>query len=137
MVVVELLVSVPGDDPVFTVVFDWVVDDVPPAGDDLSTIVVLLSFFSAGGFVTVVSFCSHAARKAKLIKMQMYFIITGIRNYPADCVLGSRCWRSGCGGIGGRRTGGRGGGGSRVRGARGGRDGLGLLLTCREQRGAS
>jgi len=57
-----------------------VVDEVPPAGDDLSTTVVLLSFFSLpGGLVTVVSFCSHAARKAMLIKIQMYFIITGIR----------------------------------------------------------
>ena len=77
VVVVEVLV--PGDEPVFTVVLDSV--EVPPDGEDLSMTVVLLSlFFSPGGLVTVVSFCSHAARKAMLIKIQMYFIITGIRN---------------------------------------------------------
>ena len=68
-------VLVPGDDSVFTVVLDEL--DEPPAGDDLSMMVVLLSlFFSPGGFVTVVSFCSHAARKAMLNKMQMYFMIS-------------------------------------------------------------
>ena len=35
------------------------------AGDGF-TIVVLVSFFSPGGFVTVVSFCSQAASIAKL-----------------------------------------------------------------------
>ena len=55
-------------------------EDEPLAGDDLSITVVLLSlFFSPGGLVTVVSFCSHAARKAKLIKIQMYFMISGNR----------------------------------------------------------
>ena len=44
------------------------------AGDGL-TIVVLLSFFSAGGFATVVSFCSHAANKAAPIKRQIYFFM--------------------------------------------------------------
>ena len=44
------------------------------AGDGF-TIVVLVSFFSAGGFVTVVSFCSHAAKSATPIKRQMYFLI--------------------------------------------------------------
>jgi hypothetical protein len=74
VVVVELLV--PGDEPVFTVVLDE--EDDPPAGDDLSMTVVLLSlFFSPGGLVTVVSFCSQAARKAMLIKIQMYFMISG------------------------------------------------------------
>jgi len=47
---------------------------VEVAGDGF-TIVVLLSFFSAGGFVTVVSFCSHAANKAAPIKRQMYFFM--------------------------------------------------------------
>jgi len=42
------------------------------AGDSF-TIVVLVSFFSAGGFVTVVSFCSQAASNAVPIKRQMYF----------------------------------------------------------------
>ena len=44
------------------------------AGDGF-TIVVLLSFFSAGGFVTVVSFCSQAASKAAPIKRQIYFVM--------------------------------------------------------------
>jgi hypothetical protein len=75
LVVVEVEVLVPGDPPVFTVVLDEF-EDEPPAGDDLSMTVVLLSlFFSPGGLVTVVSFCSQAARKAMLIKMQMYFMI--------------------------------------------------------------
>ena len=43
------------------------------AGDGF-TIVVLVSFFSAGG-VTVVSFCSHAANKATPAIRQMYFFI--------------------------------------------------------------
>ena len=37
---------------------------------------VVLSFFSAGGFVTVVSFCSQAARNAALIKTQMYLFMS-------------------------------------------------------------
>ena len=65
---------VPGEDSV--VVDELDEDDEPLAGDDLSITVVLLSlFFSPGGFVTVVSFCSQAARKAMLIKIQMYFMI--------------------------------------------------------------
>jgi len=47
------------------------------AGDGL-TIVVLLSFFSvfsAGGLVTVVSFCSHAAKSAAPMKRQIYFFM--------------------------------------------------------------
>jgi len=39
------------------------------------TIVVLLSFFSDGGFVTVVSFCSQAAKSAAPIKSQMYLFM--------------------------------------------------------------
>ena len=38
------------------------------------TIVVLLSFFSAGG-VTVVSFCSQAAKSAALMKRQTYLFM--------------------------------------------------------------
>ena len=71
---VEVEVLVPGD-PVFTVVLEEL-EDEPPEGDDLSMTVVLLSlFFSPGGLVTVVSLFSHAARKAMLIKIQMYFMI--------------------------------------------------------------
>ena len=47
---------------------------VEVAGDGFTT-VVLLSFFSDGGLVTVVSFCSHAARSAAPIKRQMYFFM--------------------------------------------------------------
>jgi hypothetical protein len=47
---------------------------VEVAGNGL-TIVVLLSFFSAGGLVTVVSFCSHAANSATPIKKQMYLFM--------------------------------------------------------------
>lgn len=44
------------------------------AGDSF-TIVVLVSFFSAGGLVTVVSFCSHAPSSAAPIKRQIYFFM--------------------------------------------------------------
>jgi hypothetical protein len=71
--VVVVVVLVPGEESVVTVVL--VDEDEDPEGD-FSTIVVLFSvFFSAGGLVTVVSFCSHAARKATLIRMQMYFMV--------------------------------------------------------------
>ena len=73
LVLVEVEVLVPGDPSVFTVVLEEL--DEPPAGDDLSMTVVLLSLFFSPGGVTVVSFCSQAARKAMLIKMQMYFMI--------------------------------------------------------------
>jgi hypothetical protein len=69
----ELLLLSAGDEPVFTVVLED--EDVPPAGDDLSITVVLVSVFLSPGGVTVVSFCSQAARKAMLSKMQMYFMI--------------------------------------------------------------
>jgi hypothetical protein len=36
---------------------------------------VLLSFFSAGGFVTVVSFCSQAVKSAAPIKRQTYLFM--------------------------------------------------------------
>jgi hypothetical protein len=45
------------------------------AGDSFM-IVVLLSFVSAGGFVIVVSFCSHAISNALPTRMIMYFFIT-------------------------------------------------------------
>jgi len=47
------------------------------AGDGL-TIVVFVSFFSvfsAGGLVTVVSFCSQAAKNTAPIKRQMYLFM--------------------------------------------------------------
>ena len=51
---------------------------VAAAGDSLIT-VVLLSFFSAGGLVTVISFCSQAANSATPASRQMYFFIPTIR----------------------------------------------------------
>jgi hypothetical protein len=48
---------------------------VSGAGDSFM-IVVLLSFVSAGGFVIVVSFCSHAISNALPTRMIMYFFIT-------------------------------------------------------------
>lgn len=47
---------------------------VDGAGDSF-TMVVFVSFFSAGGLVTVVSFCSQAASKAAPASRQMYFFI--------------------------------------------------------------
>jgi hypothetical protein len=90
VVVVELLPS-DGDEPVFTVVLEDVEDEPPEAGDDLSMTVVFSLFFSAGG-VTVVSFCSHAARKAKLTRMHKYFILQVIRKRPVNCA--SKEWLS-------------------------------------------
>ena len=56
----SVFVSLPGEE-VLIVVFVSVLLEV--AGDGL-TVVVLLSFFSAGGLVTVVSFCSQADSNA-------------------------------------------------------------------------
>ena len=56
---------------------------VEVAGDGF-TIVVLLSFFSPGGFVTVVSFCSQAAKSAAPMKRQMYlfmYVLDGFGRY--------------------------------------------------------
>jgi len=69
-----------GDVVTLILVFDCVLVSVSVSvlvsGDgDSFTIVVLLSFFSAGGFVTVVSFCSHAANSASPVSRQMYFFI--------------------------------------------------------------
>jgi hypothetical protein len=55
----------------FMSVFSFV---VAGAGDSFIT-VVLVSFFSAGGLVTVVSFCSQAANSARPATRQMYFFI--------------------------------------------------------------
>ena len=64
-----------GEEPVLIVVFVSVLVEV--AGDSLTT-VVFVSFFSAGGLVTVVSFCSHATSSAAPARMQMYFFICAI-----------------------------------------------------------
>ena len=47
------------------------------AGDSFTIVVLFSVFFSAGGLVTLVSFCSHAANKATLAIKQMYFFING------------------------------------------------------------
>jgi hypothetical protein len=70
--VVVVVVLVPGDEPVFTVVL---VEDEDPEGVFSTTVVLFSVLFSPGGLVTVVSFFSHATRKAILIRMQMYFMI--------------------------------------------------------------
>lgn len=72
--VVELELPVPRE---FTLVVfvSLLLDD--EAGSLSLTIVVLLSFFSPGGFATVVSFCSQAANRAAPAKMQMIFFIAG------------------------------------------------------------
>ena len=50
---------------------------VSGAGDSFTT-VVFVFFFSPGGLVTVVSFCSQAASKAAPASRQMYFFIKSI-----------------------------------------------------------
>ena len=70
-----------GDVVTLMLVFDSVLVSVLVSGDgDSFTIVVLLSFFSAGGFVTVVSFCSHADNDASPASRQMYFLISLVRD---------------------------------------------------------
>jgi hypothetical protein len=68
----SVFVSLLGVDPVLIVVSVSVLLEV--AGEGFTT-VVLLSFFSAGGFVTVVSFCSQAGSNASPARTQMYFFI--------------------------------------------------------------
>ena len=63
-----------GEGDVLTLMSVLVSVFVEVAGDGF-TIVVLLSFFSAGGFVTVVSFCSQAARSTAPIKRHTYLFM--------------------------------------------------------------
>jgi hypothetical protein len=70
---------------------------VAAAGDSF-IIVVLLSFFSAGGLVTVVSFCSQAVNSARPASRQMYFFIPTNRISEETLVVSSFCfiaWASG------------------------------------------
>jgi hypothetical protein len=81
LVVVVVVVPFPGVEPVFIVVFDYVLVELD--GDSLMMVVS----FSAGGLVTVVSFFSQAARHAKLARTQMYLIMIMLfRISPTDCV---------------------------------------------------
>jgi hypothetical protein len=63
-----------GEGDVLTLISVLVSVLVDGAGDSF-TIVVVLSFFSLGGFVTVVSFCSQATSRAAPIKRQMYLFM--------------------------------------------------------------
>ena len=63
-----------GEGEVLTLISVFVSVLLSGAGDSLIT-VVLLSFFSPGGFATVVSFCSHAASNASPAKRHRYFFI--------------------------------------------------------------
>jgi hypothetical protein len=60
-----------GDGDVLTLMSVLLSVLVDVAGEGFTT-VVLLSFFSPGGLVTVVSFCSQAAKSAAPMKRQMY-----------------------------------------------------------------
>jgi hypothetical protein len=83
--VVVVVVLVPGVEPVFIVVFDSVLVELD--GDSFMTVVSFSVLFSAGGLVTVVSFCSQAARHAKLARTQIYLIMIMVfRISSADCV---------------------------------------------------
>ena len=63
-----------GEGDVFTLMSVLLSVLVEGAGDSF-TIVVLLSFFSEGGLVTVVSFCSQAASSAAPMKRQISFFM--------------------------------------------------------------
>jgi hypothetical protein len=85
LVVVVVVVLFPGVEPVFIVVFDSVLVELD--GDSFMTVVSFSVLFSVGGLVTVVSFCSQAARQAKLARTQMYLIMIMLfRISPTDCV---------------------------------------------------
>lgn len=64
-----MVVLVPGEELVLEVVLE--LDEEPPDGSFSFTTVVLLSLFSPGGLVTVVSFCSQPASNAAPAKMQI------------------------------------------------------------------
>ena len=132
-----------GEGDVVTLTFVSVFDSVLLEGAGVSfTIVVLLSvFFSEGGLVTVVSFCSQAASNAAPAKMQIYFFMTEDWTDWRLIYLRRRRWRrcSRGGRLRSRRTCRR-GGRFRRSGAAGTcsrRDGFSFLLTSRKQRGAS
>lgn len=77
--VVVVVVLVSGDELVEVVVSELLELDVEASDGSFSfTTVVLLSVFSAGGLLTVVSFCSHAASSAAPVKMQMNVFIERI-----------------------------------------------------------
>ena len=132
-----------GEGDVVTLTFVSVFDSVLLEGAGVSfTIVVLLSvFFSPGGLVTVVSFCSQAASNAAPAKMQIYFFMTEDWTDWRLIYLRRRRWRR-CSRGGRLRSRGTRRRGRRFRrsgtaGTCSRRDGFGFLLTSRKQRGAS
>lgn len=70
---VVVVVLVPGDELVFTVVLFSVL--LEAAGDSFTTVVLFSVLFSPGGLTVVFSFFSQAASKAMPAKRQMYFFI--------------------------------------------------------------
>jgi hypothetical protein len=78
-----------GDVVTLMFVFDSVLVSVLVSGDgDSFMIVVLLSFFSGGGLVTVVSFCSQPKRNAAPATMRIYFFIVLRSQMPNDYGVG-------------------------------------------------
>ena len=73
VVVVEVLV--PGDEEVLTFVSVLFSVLLVAAGDSFTIVVLFSVLFSAGGLVTVVSFCSQAASNAAPARMQIIFFI--------------------------------------------------------------
>jgi len=67
-----------GEGDVVTLTFVSVFDSVllEGAGDSFTIVVLVSVFFSPGGLVTVVSFCSQAASNTALARMQIYLFIT-------------------------------------------------------------
>jgi hypothetical protein len=70
-----------GDGETFVLIVVFVSVFVAGAGDSFMMVVLFSVFFSAGGLVTVVSFCSQAANKAAPASRQMYFFIVGILRF--------------------------------------------------------
>jgi hypothetical protein len=67
-----------GEGDGFTLMFVSVLVSVLVSGaGDSFMIVVLLSFFSAGGFITVVSFCSQPTSNTAPAKIRIYLFIMG------------------------------------------------------------
>ena len=65
-----------GEGEVFTLISVLVSVLLAGAGDSFMMVVLFSVFFSAGGLVTVVSFCSHAPNRATLASKQIYFFIS-------------------------------------------------------------
>ena len=75
-----------GEGDVVTLTFVSVFDSVllEGAGDSFTIVVLVSVFFSPGGLVTVVSFCSQAVSNAALARTQIYLF----NNYIGRCSYG-------------------------------------------------